>query len=108
MVRKSVYARNHLPKPETELLEKPLKLGACAGLSGLNTGSRGLDREIVLNKRHLRQTLSEYVAHYHSRRPPQDLKQDNPFGLVPVWRRGSIRYHRALASITRDSYRQAA
>jgi hypothetical protein len=91
----------YLPKPETELLEKLRRLGARASLSGLNMGSRGLDRVIVPNQRHLRQTLSEYAAHYHSRRPHQDLKQDNPFGLVPVWRRRSVRYHKVLGSITR-------
>ena len=35
-----------------------------------------LDRLIILNERHLRRVLREYVADYNERRPHQGLAQD--------------------------------
>jgi putative transposase len=43
-----------------------------------------LDHLIILNEKHLRQVLKEYVDYYNERRPPQGLGQDSPLGLKPV------------------------
>ncbi len=67
-----------------------------------------LDKLIILNERHLRRTLTEYVAHYNARRSHQSLKQDSPLGMAPAFRQGPIRYHQVLGGIIRDYYREAA
>jgi putative transposase len=43
-----------------------------------------LDRLIILNERHLRRVLSDYVAYYSARRLHQGIEQDSPLGLEPV------------------------
>jgi hypothetical protein len=67
-----------------------------------------LDRLIILNERHLRRVLKEYVAYYNERRPDQGLDQDSPLGLEPGSPEGQIRYRNILGGIIRDSYRKAA
>ena len=67
-----------------------------------------LDRLIILNERHLRRVLKEYVAYYNERRPDQGLDQDSPLGLEPGSPEGQIRYCNILGGIIRDSYRKAA
>ena len=66
-----------------------------------------LDRVIILNERHLRRVLIEYIAYYNARRPHQGINQDSPFGLT-VSTEGPIRYRNVLGGIIRDYYREAA
>jgi len=66
-----------------------------------------LDKLIILNERHLRRVLSEYLAYYSARRPHQGLDQDSPLGLA-VSTEGPIRYRNVLGGIIRDYYREAA
>ncbi len=67
-----------------------------------------LDRLIILNERHLRCVLNEYIAYYNARRPHQGIEQDSPLGLEPASPKGSIRYREVLGGIIRDYYRVAA
>jgi transposase InsO family protein len=67
-----------------------------------------LDKVIILNERHLRRTLHEYVTYYNTRRPHQGLDLDSPTGLVPTPTHGPIRYRQVLGGILRDYYREAA
>ena len=67
-----------------------------------------LDKVIILNARHLRRVLTEYVAHYNGRRPHQSLAQDSPCGLRPRPHEGPIRCRHVLGGIIRDYYREAA
>jgi len=67
-----------------------------------------LDKVIILNARHLHRVLTEYVAHYNTRRPHQSLAQDGPCGLGPLTSQGQISYRTVLGSIIRDYYREAA
>ncbi len=67
-----------------------------------------LDHLIILNERHLRSVLKEYVAHYNARRPHQGLEQDSPLGLEPVSTKGPIRCRNVLGGLIRDYYREAA
>jgi putative transposase len=67
-----------------------------------------LDKLIILDARHLRRVLTEYVAHYNARRPHQSLAQDSPCGLGPLTSKGRIRYRTVLGGIIRDYYREAA
>jgi transposase InsO family protein len=67
-----------------------------------------LDKVIILNERHLRRTLNEYVAPYNARRPHQSLDQDSPFGMIRASKQGPIRYPQVLGGIIRDYYREAA
>jgi transposase InsO family protein len=66
-----------------------------------------LDRVIILNERHLRRVLIEYIAYYNARRPHQGIDQDSPFGLA-VPNEGPIGYRNVLGGIIRDYYREAA
>jgi transposase InsO family protein len=66
-----------------------------------------LDRVIILNERHLRRVLTEYIAYYNTRRPHQGIDQDSPLGLA-VSTEGPIRYRKVLGGIIRDYYREAA
>jgi putative transposase len=50
-----------------------------------------LDRLIILNERHLRRVLKEYVAYFNERRPYQGLAQESPLGLDPISNQGVIR-----------------
>jgi len=67
-----------------------------------------LDRVIILNERHLRRVLSEYVAYYNARRPHQGIEQDSPLGLELASPEGAIRYRNVLGGIIRDYYQAAA
>jgi len=67
-----------------------------------------LDKVIILNERHLRRTLSEYVTYYNTRRPHQGLKQDSPFGIPSTSPHGPVRCRHVLGGIIRDYYREAA
>lgn len=67
-----------------------------------------LERLIVLNERHFRRVLQEYVEYYNERRPHQGLAQDSPCGLAPVSQEGPIRHRNVLGGIIRDYYRKAA
>ena len=66
-----------------------------------------LDKLIILNERHLRRVLTEYLVYYNTRRPHQSLDQDSPLGLT-MSTEGPIRYRNVLGGIIRDYYREAA
>lgn len=67
-----------------------------------------LDKLLILNERHLRRVLAEYLAYHNERRPHQGLGQDSPLGLEPASNEGPIRYQNVLGGIIRDYYRDAA
>jgi putative transposase len=67
-----------------------------------------LDKLIILNERHLRRTLHDYVACYNARRPHQGLDQDSRCGLAPVSTEAPICCRPVLGGIIRDYYREAA
>lgn len=67
-----------------------------------------LDHLIILNERHLRCVLNEYIAYYNARRSHQGIEQDSPLSLEPASPNGSIRYREVLGGIIRDYYRVAA
>ncbi len=55
-----------------------------------------LDHLIILNARHLRHVLQEYVDYYNERRPHQGLAQGSPLGLAPVSPTGPIQCRNVL------------
>ncbi|HEY9756118.1 MAG TPA: integrase core domain-containing protein [Oculatellaceae cyanobacterium] len=67
-----------------------------------------LDKLIILNERHLRRVLTEYLVYYNTRRPHQGIDQDSPLGLEPGSTTAPIRYRKVLGGIIRDYYREAA
>jgi putative transposase len=67
-----------------------------------------LDKVIILNERHLRRVLHEYIAYYNARRPHQGLAQNSPMSMSPVSPEGTVRYRKVLGGIIRDYYREAA
>jgi putative transposase len=66
-----------------------------------------LDKVIILNERHLRRVLHEYIEYYNTRRAHQGLEQDSPTGVFPASQQGTVRYRKVLDGI-RDCYREAA
>ena len=58
-----------------------------------------LDHVMVVNERHLRKILNEYVTHYNACRPHQGLAQDSPDGLGAVSGQGPICCRKVLGSI---------
>jgi transposase InsO family protein len=67
-----------------------------------------LDRLIILNERHLRRVLSEYIAYYNARWPHQGIGLESPLGLEAESAAGPIAYRNVLGGIIRDYYRKAA
>jgi hypothetical protein len=67
-----------------------------------------LDKVIILNERHLRRVLIEYITYYNCRRPHQGLAQDSPMGLDVASTEGPIRCRNVLGGIIHDYYREAA
>jgi putative transposase len=67
-----------------------------------------LDHLIILNERHLRRVLQEYVDYYNARRPHQGLEQDSPLGFEHGTWESPIRCRNVLGGIIRDYYREAA
>ena len=67
-----------------------------------------LDKVIILNERHLRRVLTEYITYYNCRRPHQGLAQDSPMGLEVASTKGPIRCRNVLGGIIHDYYREAA
>ena len=66
-----------------------------------------LDRVIPLGERHFRQTVSEYVAHYHHERNHQGLGNTLIDGIVPTRRQGRIRRRSRLGGLL-NYYERAA
>ena len=58
-----------------------------------------LDRVIPLGERHFRQTMSEYVAHYHHERNHQALGNELIEGMVPDRRQDRIRRRARLGGL---------
>ena len=73
-----------------------------------SVGKECLDKVIILNARHLRRVLKEYVAYYNARHPRQGLELDSPLGLESVSIEGPIRCRNVLGGIIRDYYQEAA
>ena len=67
-----------------------------------------LDRLLIVNEQHLRQTLQAYVAYYNARRPHQGLDQQCPIPFEPVLHPDSVQRRDILGGILHDYYRQAA
>ena len=67
-----------------------------------------LDKVIILNERHLRRVLHEYVEYYNTRRPHQGLEQDSPTGMPLASPAGPVRCRNVLGGIIHDYYRDAA
>jgi putative transposase len=66
-----------------------------------------LDRVIPLGERHFRQTMSEYVAHYHHERNHQGLGNTLIDGIVPNRCQGRIRRRSRLGGLL-NYYERAA
>ncbi|HSH82272.1 MAG TPA: integrase core domain-containing protein [Herpetosiphonaceae bacterium] len=67
-----------------------------------------LDRVLIVNERHLRHVLRDYIAYYNYARPHQGISQQCP---VPGERRpadGPVRCRDVLGGIIHDYYRAAA
>jgi putative transposase len=66
-----------------------------------------LDHLLILNQRHLRRVLREYVQYYNTARPHQGIQQHAPLPL-PLAQSGPIARRDVLGGIIHDYYRQAA
>ncbi len=67
-----------------------------------------LDHLLILNERHLRRVLTDYIPFYNERRPHQGLDQRCPVPLPPDPGEGPVRCRDVLGGILRDYHREAA
>ena len=66
-----------------------------------------MDHLLVLNQRHLKRVLTEYIDYYNCARPHQGLAQKIP--LTPEFsQKGPIHCREVLGGVLRDYYRKAA
>ena len=66
-----------------------------------------LDHLLILNQRHLKRVLTEYVDYYNRARPHQGLAQNIPIA-TEFSQKGSIHCRKVLGGVLRDYYRKAA
>ena len=67
-----------------------------------------LDRVIVLNEKHLRWALREFVRYYNERRPHRSLGLRPPDGPVESSGEGEVLRRQVLGGLVNDYYRKAA
>ncbi|GAG04335.1 unnamed protein product, partial [marine sediment metagenome] len=67
-----------------------------------------LDRIIVLNERHLRWVLNQFVYYCNQRRPHRSLKLQVPDGPRVYCREGNVARRQVLGGLINDYYREAA
>ena len=67
-----------------------------------------MDHILILNERHLRHVLTEYVAFYNASRPHQGINQQTPIPRIEPKGTGAIVRRDVLGGIVHDYYRRAA
>jgi putative transposase len=66
-----------------------------------------LDHVIVLNERHLKRLLSEYVRYYHQDRTHLGLRKETPGGRIRSVTRGRVTAQARLGGLHHRYYRAA-
>lgn len=67
-----------------------------------------LDHLLIINERHLRRVLIEYIAFYNQARPHQGIEQLTPIPTHQCGKDGIIQHRDVLGGLLHDYYRQAA
>ena len=67
-----------------------------------------LDHILIINERHLRRVLSEYITFYNEARPHQGTEQRTPIPDERHSRNAVIQRRDVLGGLLHDYYRQAA
>jgi putative transposase len=67
-----------------------------------------LDHLLIINERHLRRVLIEYITFYNQARPHQGLEQQTPLPGEQRSKDGSIQRRAVLGGLLHDYCRQAA
>jgi putative transposase len=67
-----------------------------------------LDKLIILNERHLRRVMREYVEFFNTARPHQGIDQQIPIPPTGHQTDGPVRCRNVLGGIIHDYYRDAA
>ena len=67
-----------------------------------------LDKLIILNERHLRRVMQEFVAYHNTARPHQGIDQQLPISGSASIGTGPVRCRNVLGGIIHDYYREAA
>ena len=95
----------------TEIIKLPARspnLNAFAERRVRSVREECLDQIIVLNERHLRYVLKEYVDYFTKRRPHQGLKQEIPDRREGLRATGRVRSRPVLGGLINDCFREAA
>ena len=66
-----------------------------------------LDQLLILNQRHLRRVLTEYIDYYNGSRPYQGIAQHTPIPRLCV-REGVIHCHEVFGGLLHDYHRKVA
>jgi transposase InsO family protein len=67
-----------------------------------------LDHLIILNERHLRWALGEFIRYYNHRRPHRSLQLHPPHGPVATDPEGKVVRRKILGGLINDYHRKAA
>ncbi len=67
-----------------------------------------LDHLLIINERHLRRVLIEYITFYNEARPHQGIEQLTPIPNNQCGKDGIIQHRDVLGGLLHDHYRQAA
>ena len=67
-----------------------------------------LDKLIVVNQKHLRHVVREYINYYNTRRPHQGIHQQSPLPRSELPENGVVKRRKVLGGIINDYYRDAA
>lgn len=67
-----------------------------------------LDKLLIINPRHLRHVMREYVEFFNTARHHQGIDQEIPVPTKDCKATGSVRCHKVLGGIIYDYYRDAA
>jgi hypothetical protein len=62
---------------------------------------------LIINEKHLRRVLNEYLKYYNSRRPHQGLSQQSPIPRPEPVTDGNINRHKILGGIINDYFRSS-
>ena len=67
-----------------------------------------LDHIIILNERHLRWALGEFIRYYDQRRPHRSMQRRPPNGPVDCCKPGKVVRRQILDGLINDYHREAA
>ncbi|MCD4685637.1 MAG: transposase [Anaerolineae bacterium] len=67
-----------------------------------------MDKVLIINQKHLQQVMREFIAHYNTARPHQDIAQQTPIPQLIAASHGPVRCRNVLGGVIHEYHREAA